>query len=51
MADESVTIRHKSTGAERTVEKSAVAFFPDYDVLTRDGRVNPKPATTTTKDV
>jgi hypothetical protein len=49
MADDStVTIRHKSTGAERTVEKSAVAFFPDYDVLTKDGRVNPKATTTTT---
>jgi hypothetical protein len=49
MADDStVTIRHKTTGAERTVEKDAVPFFPDFDVLTKDGRVNPK-ATTTTK--
>jgi hypothetical protein len=50
MADESVTIRHKTTGAERTVDKTAVPYFPDYDVLTKDGRVNPKPATTAHKE-
>lgn len=50
MAD-MVTIRHRDTGQERTVARSAVRFFPEYDVLTSDGRVNAKATTaaTTTK--
>ncbi len=37
-----VTIRHRDTGEERTVTKTAARFFPDYDVLTAGGRVNSK---------
>lgn len=48
MADEpdTVTIRNKTTGAEQDVFRAAVPFFPDWDVLTKDGRVNPRPAAT-----
>lgn len=52
MADEpdtEVTIRNRTTQEERQVMRGAVPFFPDWDVLTKDGRVNPKPATTTEK--
>lgn len=44
MADEIeyVTLRHRDTGREITRAKSAAKFYPDYEVLTSDGRVNAK---------
>lgn len=52
MADdrERVTVRHKSTKQEREVAKSAVAYWPDWEVLDSIGRVNPKATPTTTKE-
>ncbi len=41
MADR-VTIRHPHTRETRDVSKDAVPFFPDFEVLTADGRVNAK---------
>jgi hypothetical protein len=37
-----VTIRHPHTGETREVSRDAVPFFPDFEVLTADGRVNAK---------
>jgi hypothetical protein len=37
-----VTIRHPHTGETREVSKDAVPFFPGFEVLTADGRVNTK---------
>jgi hypothetical protein len=39
---DSVTIRHPHTGETREVSKDAVPFFPGFEVLTSDGRVNAK---------
>lgn len=52
MADEpdtEVTIRYPHTGEEKQVPRGAVPFFPGWDVLKKDGSVNPRPATTTTE--
>lgn len=43
---ELVTIRHKQTQRERQVAKSAVAYFPDYDVLDKSGRKSSNQPTT-----
>ena len=48
MADR-VTIRHPHTRETRDVAKDAVPFFPDFEVLTADGRVNAK-ATAAARD-
>jgi hypothetical protein len=48
-----VTIRYAPTKETREVFRSAVPGFPGWDVLTKDGRVNPNlatPATTDKKD-
>jgi hypothetical protein len=42
---EYVTLRHRDTGEEITRAKDAAKFYPDYDVLTAAGRVNPKATT------
>jgi hypothetical protein len=39
---ENVQLRHRDTGEVIERAKSAVKFFPEYDVLTADGRVNSK---------
>lgn len=50
MAD-TVTIRHRTTGAERTVAKSAVAYFAtEYDVLDKAGRKAANQPTTPQKE-
>jgi hypothetical protein len=36
--DDTVTIRHKTTGEERTVARDAVPFFPDWELLDKAGR-------------
>lgn len=41
MAD-TVKLRHRATGEVLERPKSAAQFFPEYDVLTSDGRVNSK---------
>lgn len=40
MAD-TVHLRHRVTGEVIERAAGAAKFFPDYDVLTKDGRVNP----------
>jgi hypothetical protein len=50
---EYVTLRHRDSKREITRAKSAARFYPDYDVLTADGRVNAKATAavqTTTKE-
>lgn len=52
MAD-TIQLRHKDTGEVIERAKGAAKFYPDYDVLTADGRVNAKAtaaAHTTTKE-
>jgi hypothetical protein len=44
---EYVTLRHRDTGEEIRRAKDAARFYPDYDVLTSDGRVNAKATATT----
>ena len=44
-----VTIRHRQTLREREIARTAIPFFPEWDVLTSDGRRNPNPATTESK--
>jgi hypothetical protein len=39
---DTVKLRHRDTGEVLERPKSAAQFFPDYDVLTADGRVNTK---------
>lgn len=38
-----VTIRNPQTLEERGVDETAVPFFPGWDVLKKDGSVNPHP--------
>jgi hypothetical protein len=40
-----VTIRNPQTLEERAVDESATPFFPGWDVLKKDGSVNPNPKT------
>jgi len=47
---ELVTIRHKQTQRERQVAKSAVGFFPDYEVLDKAGRRAASQPTTPSKE-
>jgi hypothetical protein len=42
---ELVTIRHPETLEERQVPRGAVAYFPEFVQLKKDGSVNPNPAT------
>jgi len=49
VATEYVTLRHPKTLVERTVAKSAVKFFPDYEVLDKSGRKAAHQPTTTEK--
>jgi hypothetical protein len=43
---EYVTLRHRDSRREIVRAKSAAPFYPDYDVLTVDGRVNAKATAT-----
>jgi hypothetical protein len=42
---ELVTVRHPATGEEKEIPRGAVAYFPEYELLKKNGAVNPNPAT------